>query len=245
MQKWIVCMIAASLFFAGTMGKTQGKTEILPKTDVLIDVGHGGIDGGTFYGEILEKDINLAVAKKTYGLLTARGFHVALNRTGDYALSDENFWFKSFSRHKRDLAQRAHLANELKPQILVSLHVNASKDQRTNGPIVLHQNNPDSILLAHLIQNSLNRLYNTNEKPIYGKKYYLLNHVRCPAVIVEMGFLTNKADRNRLTNPGQQKRIAESISLAAEQYLSMIHPHADATGRVSGLNRITGQVRLQ
>jgi N-acetylmuramoyl-L-alanine amidase len=216
-------LIWFSLF--GFLGRVQASDRVLPlpKADVLIDVGHGGIDGGTSHGELLEKDINLEIAKKTFQVLNEKGFSVIVNRTGDYALSEENRWLKHFSRHKRDLAQRAQLANDLKPLIMISLHVNSSRDRRKTGPLVLQQNKLQSILLASSIINTLNRLYQTDEKPVYGKKFYLLNRAQCPTVIVELGYMTNEADRSRLTNPGEQSRIAHSLCSAVEQYFALTH----------------------
>lgn len=73
---------------------------------IIIDAGHGGIDGGTSFQNIMEKDINLAIAQKVFMLLRSMGYHAVLNRTGDYALSEENHWLGTRSRHLRDLAQR-------------------------------------------------------------------------------------------------------------------------------------------
>jgi len=192
---------------------------IKPEADVIIDAGHGGIDGGTSYGNLLEKDINLAIAKKTYQALANKGYVTVLNRTGDYALSDQNRWLKNRSRHIKDLAQRKQLANEIKPKALVSLHVNWSKRRSMRGAIVLHQSSSDSAKLAQILQTELNDLYKSNEKPFLGKTYYLLNHSPCPTVIVEMGFISNDADRARLTNEQGQKEIAEAVARGLDRYL--------------------------
>jgi len=197
---------------------------IKPEADVIIDAGHGGIDGGTSHGELLEKHINLEIAKKVYQLFDSKGYDIVLNRTGDYALSDQNRWLRNRSRHIRDLAQRKQLVNEIKPKALVSLHVNWSKNKQTRGAIILHQSTEASFALASEIQARLNELYHTNEKPFYGKTYYLLNHSPCPTVIVEMGFISNVQDRARLTNARGQQEIAEAIVKGVEAYLKKIEP---------------------
>ncbi|MGD8189953.1 N-acetylmuramoyl-L-alanine amidase family protein [Brevibacillus ginsengisoli] len=190
--------------------------------DVLIDVGHGGVDSGTTYGNILEKDINMAIGKQLYQALAEKGYHVVMNRDGDYALSDENHWSKSRSRHLKDLAQRRHLAMELQPQILVSLHVNWSNSSRASGPLVLYQHNSQSYMLAELMQNSLNLLYKVHGKPQVGKTYYLLRHSICPSIIVEMGYLSNVSDRHRLLTPREQAQIAASIRAAVDEYFMLL-----------------------
>ncbi|MBP1156619.1 MULTISPECIES: N-acetylmuramoyl-L-alanine amidase [unclassified Paenibacillus] len=191
----------------------------ISNVDIIIDVGHGGIDGGTSYGHILEKNINLAIAEKTYEALRKKGYIVLINRSGDYALSNENLWLKTRSRHLKDLAQRSHLANEIKPKAMISLHVNSARRSSTRGAILLHQKNDQSKQLAKQLQQSLNALYGLHENPVYGKTYYLLKHTRVPTVIVEMGFITNLQDREMLVHAGSQQAIAESIAKGLQQYL--------------------------
>ncbi|MFX3633073.1 MAG: N-acetylmuramoyl-L-alanine amidase [Candidatus Pristimantibacillus sp.] len=190
----------------------------MPSATVLIDAGHGGIDGGASAQSILEKDINLAIAQKLYLLLNSQGVPAVLNRTGDYALSDDNRWHISRSRHRRDLSQRRQLTEEIGTELLVSLHVNATKNRSKSGPLVLHQENGESALLAFCIQDTLNRQQQKAFYPREGKPFYLLRRVEQPAVIVEMGFISNANDREMLTDPRQQLQIAEAIASGIRQY---------------------------
>ncbi|MGF7045663.1 N-acetylmuramoyl-L-alanine amidase [Paenibacillus sp. DS2015] len=190
-----------------------------PKEVVLIDVGHGGIDGGTSFQKIVEKDINLKIALKVFMLLKSKGYYAILNRSNDYALSDDNHWLHSSSRHLRDLAQRKELSRQVPTLLVVSLHVNWGKSPSKRGPLVLHQNEGRSYLLADAIQQQLNLLYETNQQPKLGKPFYILNYIKDPAVIVETGFLSNPEDRAMLTNPRKQLVIAESITAAIIGYL--------------------------
>ncbi|MEO3946994.1 N-acetylmuramoyl-L-alanine amidase [Gorillibacterium sp. CAU 1737] len=192
----------------------------LPTADVLLDAGHGGIDGGTFEGNILEKDINLQVALLLRNKLTSRNVDCVLNRFGDYALSEENRWQGTKSRHLRDLGQRTGLPKMLEPSAVVSIHVNWTRNSRRYGPLVLYQpNNPKSLLLARTIQAHLNQDAGTSNQPFPGKTYYLLKKIEAPSVIVEIGFLSNPSDRRRLTNPEDQKKIAEALASAIWNYL--------------------------
>ncbi|MFD0678838.1 MULTISPECIES: N-acetylmuramoyl-L-alanine amidase family protein [unclassified Paenibacillus] len=187
--------------------------------DVLIDVGHGGIDSGTLYGNIYEKDINLEMAQLTYNLLREKGLTVLVNRMNDYALSEENGWLRARSRHLKDLAQRSHLANEIHPKVLISLHVNWSKNSSIRGPLVLFQKTAPSQRLAESIQRSLNNMYGTSTEAVLGKPYFLLKHVHVPAVIVEMGFISNSLDREQMMEPQKQKKLAEAIVTGVTNYL--------------------------
>ncbi|WP_082053363.1 N-acetylmuramoyl-L-alanine amidase family protein [Gordoniibacillus kamchatkensis] len=222
LYKLLYCLLACWLtVLSFAVPVAAAPAEIyLPNPDVVIDAGHGGVDGGASHGPWLEKDLNLALAKSLYRSLAAKHLIVALNRTGDYALSDDNRWLRIPSRHKRDLAQRTGLANELRPKLLVSLHLNTSSDPRQSGPVVLHQRDTSSRLAAALIQQSLNRVYGTNSRaPAVGRTYYVLNHAACPAVIVELGYLTNASDRSRLTTSHEQQRIVQALAEGIGQYL--------------------------
>jgi N-acetylmuramoyl-L-alanine amidase len=192
---------------------------VVTNVDVLLVVGHGGIDGGTSFGNLLEKDINLSIAKKTYDSLQKKGFVVLMNRMDDYALSGENLWLHSRSRHLKDLSQRSNLANEIKPKVMISLHVNSARRSSKTGPLLLHQKSEQSLMLAKSIQNYLNMLYGTHEEPVYGKTYYLLKHTVVPSVIVEMGFITNVEDRKMLTQTASQQEIADRIAEGIQQYI--------------------------
>ena len=192
--------------------------QAFPKPVILIDVGHGGIDGGTSHGDLLEKDINLEIGRRLYILLRSEGYGSILNRSGDYALSDENRWHRTKSRHLRDLSQRKGLSEEVKTALVISLHVNWSKNASRQGAIVLHQNEGRSALLANCIQEALNGATNSNWQSEIGKPFYLLNHIEAPAVIVETGFISNRQDRDFLISARGQTKIAKAITEAISRY---------------------------
>lgn len=227
LRKMVLCYIA--LWFTALISSSSASARpllpvgtdqdwVLPSTVVIIDVGHGGIDGGATSADILEKDINLAVARKLYLILRSQGISAVMNRNGDYALSEDNRWHITRSRHRKDLSHRRQLTEEIESELLVSLHVNWSKTSSKHGPLVLHQNSGESSLLAFCIQDALNRQQNTAFLPIEGKPYYLLNRVQQPAVIVEMGFISSDKDRGMLTDPLRQQEVAAAIASGIRQY---------------------------
>ncbi|MDQ6419020.1 N-acetylmuramoyl-L-alanine amidase [Paenibacillus sp. LHD-117] len=195
----------------------------LPWATVIIDVGHGGIDGGASHGDLLEKDINLAIAGKLYLLLRSKGIPAVMNRTGDYALSDDNRWHQTKSRHRRDLSQRKGLTEEIGSELLVSLHVNWARNSVKRGPLVLHQSSGESALLAFCLQDALNRQQQTRSLPREGQPFYLLRRVEQPSVIVEMGFISNEEDRSMLTDSRRQLEIAQAIASGIWQYKWVAH----------------------
>jgi N-acetylmuramoyl-L-alanine amidase len=195
-----------------------------PSARIVIDVGHGGVDGGTTYGTILEKDINLAVGLKLHSVLQSRRVSTSINRTKDYALSDDNPG-KNGGRHRRDLAQRVEIANKLKPAFMLSLHVNWTNNPARSGPLVIYcKNQQAGKRLALRLQQELNQLYGTDTEPVASKSYYVLTHSRVPTVIVEMGFLSNKKDRQLLLSPQFQQKLADSIAKASVDALKEDFP---------------------
>lgn len=214
----IACLATDGSFAAAEQLAPIPQSAPWPNVEVVVDVGHGGIDGGTSYHSIMEKDVNLQVSKRLLKELQKRGIRSISNRAGDYALSDDNAWLQS-SRHKKDLAQRSELANQLSPKLMVSLHCNWAAAKKKNGPLVIFQKNGRSRMLAHIVQSQLNTLYGSSTVPEIGKKFYVLNHTRSAAVIVEMGFLSNSRDRAMLTSEEGQQKIAAAIAESITEYL--------------------------
>ncbi|MFE4711960.1 N-acetylmuramoyl-L-alanine amidase [Paenibacillus sp. NPDC056722] len=186
---------------------------------ILIDAGHGGVDGGTSHGKILEKDITLDISRKLFLLLRSDGFDAILNRNGDYAPSEENHWLRSSSRHLRDLAQRKELAETLPANIVVSIHINWASSPSKHGPLVLYRQEGRSFMLAKSIQSQLNHLYGTQTDSRPGKPFYLLNKITATTVIVEAGFISSPTDRAKLCSPAGQQEIAEAVANGIAAYL--------------------------
>jgi N-acetylmuramoyl-L-alanine amidase len=217
----LLLLICSLLLLTGWTIDPPDIHRALPNADVLIDAGHGGIDSGTHWKDVLEKDINLAVSRKLYLLLRSKGLKVILNRTGDYALSDDNRWHLSRSRHRRDLSQRRGLSDEIGASLFISIHVNWSPKGNKRGPLVIHQSEGRSALLAGFIQNSLNQQQGRSRLPQAAKQFYLLNRVQVPSVIVETAFLNNPEDRAMLTSIPGQNRLAAAIASGIMGYLSV------------------------
>lgn len=90
----------------------------LTVSTVLLDPGHGGKDPGTSHNGIVEREVTLDLARRVGALLTARGLTVHYTRTNDSWVS---------------LDARTHMAHELKADLMVSIHVNASPKTITSG----------------------------------------------------------------------------------------------------------------
>lgn len=184
---------------------------------IVIDPGHGGIDGGTNFGHILEKDINLEVGLKLRDLLIKKGARVIMTREIDQSLDDQIVG--NGSRHREDLSTRVRIINESKADLFISIHVNHSKDENRLGPMVLyHTNNEEGKYLADHMQVYLNdirsykRLDITLTHNAMSGNYYITGNTAMPGIIVEMGFLSNHIDRKLLLDSDHQNEIIEQIT---------------------------------
>lgn len=92
--------------------------------DIVVDPGHGGIDGGAAKKGVLEKEINLNVSKKLKTYLEAKGYKVLLTRESDMSL--DKFGAAGQSRHSRDLNARVNIINNSGTEIFLSIHMNYS-----------------------------------------------------------------------------------------------------------------------
>lgn len=189
----------------------------LDNKTIVIDPGHGGIDGGTNMAKILEKDINLEIGLRLKDILVKKGANVIMTREMDESLDDKIIG--NSSRHREDLEARVKIVSEANADILLSIHVNYSKNPKKIGPIVYYQK--DSVegnYLAEHMQEYLNDISTYKEinvtvgflaKP---GDYYILRNTEIPGIIVEVGFISNETDIKLLLDAEHQNDIVEKIT---------------------------------
>lgn len=223
----LVCFL--SLFFLGFQAYLPAvQTTATNGFTIIVDPGHGGIDGGVCRGEdLLEKNINLALAKQLRSVLRKKGYGVKMTRETDKDVSDllPN---GSDTRHRRDVHGRAKYINESNGDLFVSIHVNSCEDPYTRGAITFFTaDDPQSELLAEEIQNHLNPV--TRAEPQAGEyfheniragEFYLLLNTNIPGVIIEVGFITSPSDKKLLATNSYRKKLAEAICAGIESYIA-------------------------
>jgi N-acetylmuramoyl-L-alanine amidase len=193
---------------------------------IVIDPGHGGIDGGASFNNVLEKNMNLEVSLKLKRMLERDGANVIMTRAKDVSLDHLNR--KNEYRHKRDLISRVDIINSTAPDLFLSIHVNADRSSsKTNGPMVFYFiNSIESKKIAQSIQKKLEEAYTQSghnvspRKPVGNISLYILRNTKVPGVIIELGFITNTKDRELLTTQAFQERISAAILLAIKEYFS-------------------------
>lgn len=186
---------------------------------VLLDPGHGGVDGGAGRGHRLEKNINLDMGIRTREWLEKYGYSVKMTRESDVDLSNR-YPSTIESRHRRDLQNRLNVLREVQPALLISLHVNSSTNAADKGPIIFYATSSEpSKAFAHIVQEEVNRVAVSTQRPVGRKNLFLIRHSPCPAVLVEFGFVTNHVDAKRLMDSAYRDRMAHALADAVKRQL--------------------------
>ena len=175
------------------------------KGSVVLDAGHGGTDYGAIRAGINEKDITLYVTKMVEAILQERGYKVYMTRSDDSGPS---------------LQDRVDLCEKKKPDIFVSIHVNSSVKNDIYG-IETHWYHDYSLELAQIVHKHLiKNIPSTKDRGLFQSKFYVINHTTVPAILVEMGFISNEAERAKLVTENHKQQIAKSIAEGIIEYIN-------------------------
>ena len=180
---------------------------------VAIDCGHGGMDPGSLYNDIYEKDITLSIGKYLEKYLSEMGATVIMTRTSDSDLSNG----ARNHRKKADFDERIKIINQKIVDMYLSIHLNYLTDTRYYGAQVFY--NKDNETLANTIQEYINaNLDSDREIKEIPSSTYMYQRLENPGVLIECGFLSNANEREKLVTDEYQKKIAEVIASAIVKY---------------------------
>ncbi|MFA5293165.1 MAG: N-acetylmuramoyl-L-alanine amidase [Phycisphaerae bacterium] len=174
---------------------------------IIIDPGHGGKDPGAIsYYEYEEKTVNLDVGLAIAELLRDKGHRVIMTRNSDVFI---------------ELEERAAIANRNRADVFISIHADSSATRSKNGftLYVARSASSASIKLADSIDNCMART-SISSNGVRKADYRVLTHTRCPAVLVELGYLSNYWEAKQLKNVDMQKRLAQTIADGIANYLN-------------------------
>lgn len=184
------------------------------KPTVILDAGHGGGDPGAVCGDLLEKDLNLAVTLRLKPLLEAAGCRVLLTRERDEMLMGEK---------QKDLQARLSLTRANPDAILVSIHMNRFSLPDCKGVTVYYSpNREESLTLAKTVQTSVKSFLQPDNHRVLKKAdsaIYLLHRTGIPAVLIECGFLSNAEDAAMLRDPDGSASLCATLASAIVGYL--------------------------
>ncbi len=191
-------------------------------TCVVIDPGHGGEDGGaTGVSGSCEAELNLEISLQLRDLLTMCGVQVSMIREQDIAVYSEGCGTIA-EKKVSDLKNRVKLVNETPNAVLISIHQNFFEQSKYDGAQVFYASTDTSDRWAaqtqQLLRECLDKGNRRECKP--SSSVYLMEHVKCPAILVECGFLSNPAEEKKLCNTEYQKRIACALCISVNRYLA-------------------------
>lgn len=217
---WI-CVIMHSVFLsdAYTHSASAETAERLPV--LIIDPGHGGADGGAVAPDgTVESALNLSVALRVRDLCAFFGIDTVMTReTEELAYPPEA---KTIAAMKKwDTRRRVELAESIDDPVFLSIHQNIYPSAGPHGSQVLYAKNDSSHAFAEILQSELTAalLPENRRVPVpAGKDIYILSHVRCTAVLVECGFLSNLQELSLLQSADYQKKIASVLTACYLQY---------------------------
>ncbi|HHV61416.1 MAG TPA: hypothetical protein GXX51_02085 [Firmicutes bacterium] len=188
---------------------------------IAIDPGHGGTDPGAIgRGGLTEKDLVLDIAKRLAALMNRVAIYTVLTREGDRTLAggqdaDIAYW------KREDLDKRIEAARNAHADLFISIHANSFPEPMWSGAQTFyHSKSGDSKHLASAIQEQVVARLGPNLRKIKpGDSYYILRTATMPAVIVEVGFLSNPREEAMLGDPDYRQRMAEAIFHGTVEYL--------------------------
>ena len=192
---------------------------------VIIDPGHGGEDGGAVGNDIglIEKEVNLSIAKELSAIFDFVEIPVELTRKDDILLCSES---EMSGRKLSDLRNRVSIAESFDNPVFISIHQNKFPLEKYNGLQVYYsKNNDDSLFLAETIQNKTKcyvQKENNRQVKAAGRNIFVLNNLDCPAVLVECGFLSNSREEALLNTHEYRRKLAFLIFSSIMDYYTSI-----------------------
>ena len=165
------------------------------RTRIVIDPGHGGRDKGAYWYGVSEAALNLKVARRVAAGLKDRGYSVTMTRRSDRYLS---------------LSQRSAVANVMRNAVFISIHFNACTNTRVHGVETFYAGKKGRFL-AQCIQTRMVRAVKARNRGVRIGRYAVLMKTKCPAALVECGFISNTRERNRCNSVWYQKAVSQAI----------------------------------
>ena len=198
----LLAMVVMAVKYGSIRVTGSGDAYIKETPVVVVDAGHGGTDPGKVGVDgSLEKDINLAVAERLKTYLEQDDVKVIMTRETDTGLYSETDSRKKMA----DMKKRCEIIEESGADLVVSIHQNSYHQEDVSGA----QDRFDYVL------GDQNR-----RLPKANANYYLLLHVKCPIVIVECGFLSNRKEAALLNSGEYQDKLAYTIHMGIMEYLN-------------------------
>ncbi|MDR3617472.1 MAG: N-acetylmuramoyl-L-alanine amidase [Candidatus Obscuribacterales bacterium] len=173
-------------------------------TLIVLDAGHGGTDPGAQRGEVQEKEITMDIIEKLKKVLEAKGARVVLTRSDDTFVS---------------LEDRVRITNNTAPTLFLSVHINAMESASDIHGIETYYQTEQSRLLADAVHECLISNLAAPDRSVRKARFYVIKNTPVPAILAEVGFISNQAERDKLISSDYQMKIAEALEHGVILYL--------------------------
>ena len=214
----LFCSVFLAARYAGLVSAGTDAVLGRKKPIVFLDAGHGDFDPGKVGVDgSLEKDINLAIAKRLKWYLEQSDVEVVMSREDDRGLYDAS----AGSRKMSDMKNRCARVEESGADLVVSIHQNSYHEESVSGgQVFYYRSSEKGKRLAELLQKRFDYVLGEKNRRLAkpNGNYYLLLHVKCPIVIVECGFLSNRREAALLGDKEYQDKLAWTIHLGILEY---------------------------
>ncbi len=215
MKKGSLILIVIMFFLSIFIGIASAQPNYV--CTIVVDPGHGGVDGGASIGEMKESILTLAISKKIKEVFEKNGIAVVLTRETEDDLSSNEFV------KREDMMNRVRKIHSSNASLAISIHLNKFTIEKYKGAQVFYSpTNSLNALLADTIQrNLIQYLKNTDRKIVKRENIFLLNKVMIPCCIIECGFMSNKEELALLQTEEYQYKIAYALLYGVEEYLKL------------------------
>lgn len=196
------------------------ESKVLPRY-VIIDAGHGGIDGGAVSCTgVFESQINLQIALKLEALMHLLGIRTVMIRDTDRSIYTEGTTIAA--KKVSDIKERVRIVNTTPNALLISIHQNYFQDGRYSGAQVFYNSQSDSKLLAENLQTAFReKISSANKRQVKkASGVYLMEHINCTGVLVECGFLSNFQEEALLRDSSYQNALCCVIAATVSQFIN-------------------------
>lgn len=216
---FLICIVVLGLVISTIVNLKTVNIRPEANYTVVIDAGHGGIDGGSVgkVTKVTESSLNLAFAKNLQQQLKEMNISSVLTR------EDENGLYDSSAKNlkRSDMKKRQDIITSFQPKIVVSLHMNSFPLTSSRGAQTFYKKgNEQGKILADNIQKQLSAMVeNTGVSGKVGD-YYIVNCTDIPSVLIECGFLSNPEEEFLLQDKNYQNKLCYKIMCGIISFLN-------------------------
>ncbi len=217
----ILCVVSfAVIVSASALGAQSG---VKNGKVVVIDAGHGGIDGGVVGVSTgtKESDINLAIARSLKHFLSSKGYEVVMTRSstdGLYGMATKN-------RKLKDMEERKRIINEARPDLVVSIHQNSfPRSNQTGAQVFYAPKSDEGKRISDIMQSTLNASLSSGREAKQGD-YFILQCSEFPSMLIECGFLSTAEEEKLLVSAAYQEKVAYCIFTGIHSILGGADTH--------------------